>query len=138
MCISNIFTGRVGEARSEVTDGKPMFVIGSPACTDYCSWQTLSGQKYGWPEGRAERRMIASDVHLFFVKNLHIIFLRKFVGAYKVILQAWYVVDLLGSTVFRGLKFYRCSRPSRTQPERLGTPTRNGRRWGNGTRKFKS
>ncbi len=59
------------EARDEVVNGKPMFLIGSPACTDYCSWQPLNAQKYGWPDGELERRMVASDVHLAFVAELY-------------------------------------------------------------------
>jgi len=59
------------EARMEVIEGKPLFLIGSPACTDYCSWQVLNAQKFGWPEGEVERRMIASDVHLAFVAELY-------------------------------------------------------------------
>ena len=59
------------EARDEVIHGKPMFLIGSPACTDYCSWQQLNAQRFGWPEGEQERRMVASDVHLAFVAELY-------------------------------------------------------------------
>ena len=58
------------EAREEVITGKPMFLIGSPACTAYCSWQALNAVKHDWPEGERERRMIASDVHLKFVAEL--------------------------------------------------------------------
>ena len=55
------------EAREEMITGKPMFLIGSPACTAHCSWQALTAVKHDWPEGGRERRMIASDVHLKFV-----------------------------------------------------------------------
>ena len=34
------------EARMEVIEGKPLFLTGSPACTDYCSWQVLNAQKF--------------------------------------------------------------------------------------------
>ena len=33
------------EARAEVVGGQPLFLIGSPACTQYCSWQALSAVK---------------------------------------------------------------------------------------------
>ena len=59
------------EARAEVVDGEPMFLIGSPACTQYCSWQDLNAQKHNWPEGELERRMTAADVHLAFVAELY-------------------------------------------------------------------
>ena len=59
------------EARGEVETGKPMFLIGSPACTQYCSWQDLNSQKLGWPDGELERRMVAADVHLAFVVELY-------------------------------------------------------------------
>ena len=59
------------EARRKVATEKPMFLIGSPACTAYCSWQALNAVKHEWPEGERERRMIASDVHLKFVAELY-------------------------------------------------------------------
>ncbi len=52
------------EARTEVVEGKPMFLICSPACTDYCSWQALNEQRLGWPEREWGRRMKAADIHL--------------------------------------------------------------------------
>ena len=39
------------EARAEVVDKEPMFLIGSPVCTDYCSWQSLNAVEHEWPEG---------------------------------------------------------------------------------------
>jgi hypothetical protein len=59
------------EAREEVVEREPMFLIGSPACTDYCSWLPLVAARCGWPEGELERRMVASDVHLAFVTELY-------------------------------------------------------------------
>ena len=34
-------------ARKEVIEGQPLFLIGSPVCTDYCSWQDLNAQRHG-------------------------------------------------------------------------------------------
>ena len=59
------------EARDEVIANEPMFLIGSPACTNYCTWQALNAQRHGWPAGELERRKIASDVHLAFVTELY-------------------------------------------------------------------
>ena len=59
------------EAREEVIKREPMFLIGSPACTDYCTWLPLVAARCGWPEGEIERRMVASDVHLAFVTELY-------------------------------------------------------------------
>jgi hypothetical protein len=59
------------EAREEVIERELVLLIGSPACTGYCSWLPLVAARYGWPEGELERRMIASDVHLAFVAELY-------------------------------------------------------------------
>jgi hypothetical protein len=61
------------EAREIVETEEPTFLIGSPPCTQYCSWQLLNAQKFGWPEGEVERRMVAADVHLAFMAELYLI-----------------------------------------------------------------
>jgi hypothetical protein len=61
------------EAREIVETEEPMFLIGSPPCTQHCSWQLLNAQKFGWPEGEVERRMVAADVHLACMAELYLI-----------------------------------------------------------------
>ena len=51
-------------ARKVFEESSSLFPIGSPVCTDYCSWQDFNAKKNGWPDGEVERRMLASDVHL--------------------------------------------------------------------------
>ena len=58
-------------ARQKVRDEKPLFLIGSPPCTEYCSYQSMNSVKHGWSEHEIRRRRASADVHLEFVSELY-------------------------------------------------------------------
>jgi hypothetical protein len=59
------------KARSKVDKEKPYCLIGSPSCTEYCSFQALNAVKHQWSEEEVRRRRTAADVHLNFVCELY-------------------------------------------------------------------
>ena len=64
---------RRAKARSKVEEEKPYCLIGSPSCTEYCSWQALNAARHQWSDEEKERRQAAADVHLAFVCELYMI-----------------------------------------------------------------
>ena len=57
-------------ARQLVREQKPYFLIGSPACKDFSTWQALNMAKAKDPEAM-KRARIASVMHLDFVTSLY-------------------------------------------------------------------
>ena len=57
-------------ARQLVREQKPYFLIGSPACKDFSTWQALNMAKAKDPEAM-KRARIASIMHLDFVTSLY-------------------------------------------------------------------
>ena len=57
------------EARKRVKGDKSMFVIGSPPCTRWSSWQALNDSKRNADE--VNRLKISARVHLEFVRQLY-------------------------------------------------------------------
>ena len=59
------------QARDLLDKAKPMFLIGSPPCTEFSSWRALNQTKYEWSGGEAKRRHTRGMVHLEFVCELY-------------------------------------------------------------------
>jgi len=57
------------KARQLLRQQKPLFLIGSPACTRWCSWQALNDA--GRDPGLIRREKLRALVHLEFVKDLY-------------------------------------------------------------------
>ena len=61
---------RRAAARDLLRRTKPLFVVGSPMCTAWCSWQALNAAKHNWEAGKLERLKAEARVHLEFVVSL--------------------------------------------------------------------
>ena len=59
------------EARKKVHTEEPMFIIGSPPCTDVSPWQNLNAERYEWSDAEIRRRRIRAAVHLEFMCELY-------------------------------------------------------------------
>jgi hypothetical protein len=57
-------------ARALIEEQRPMFLIGSPVCTAWCSWQALNMVKHG-NEGIIRRERTRSMVHINFLIELY-------------------------------------------------------------------
>ena len=60
-------------AREKLRSQKPYLLVGSPECTQFCTWQNLNAQKYNSPEQvkRREQAKIQAIAHIEFVISLY-------------------------------------------------------------------
>ena len=63
------FAERRQEARRRVAEQKPMFLVGSPMCKAFSSWQALNAQKRD--PHLTHRERVSAMVHLRFVCELY-------------------------------------------------------------------
>ena len=63
------YADRRAEARRRLAEQRPVLVIGSPACTEFCTWKALHNVKRKPEETR--RAQAEAEVHLRFVAELY-------------------------------------------------------------------
>ncbi len=61
--------GKREKARKMLREQKPLFLIGSPMCTAWCSWQRLNAQRRD--PAVTTRELVQARVHLDFVTSLY-------------------------------------------------------------------
>jgi len=59
------------KARKLLETQRPLFVIGSPMCRAFCTWQALNRVKHAHSDERIKREMTRATVHLDFVIELY-------------------------------------------------------------------
>ena len=59
------------KARALVLKTKPLLLIGSPPCTQFCSWQTLNAARLGWTAEDVQIRRAEGELHVRFCCELY-------------------------------------------------------------------
>ena len=59
------------KARALLLKTKPLLLIGSPPCTQFCSWQTLNAARLGWTAEDVQIRRAEGELHVRFCCELY-------------------------------------------------------------------
>jgi hypothetical protein len=59
------------KARHKVRTEEPMLLVGSPSCTEFCTWQALNAAKHGRDEVKIEAARLGAEARLLFGTELY-------------------------------------------------------------------
>ena len=86
------------KARALVLSTRPLFVVGSPPCTPFSSWQHLNAARHGWSEQDIRRRRVEGELHMRFCCEIYAMQLsagRYFLHEQPASAASWTVPEIL-------------------------------------------